>query len=397
MQNISNNVLIFYVDLQCITGITYKQLNVKLNPYFCIRPLYTGLMVVDGKHYQSVWVEKNHIVIINQQKLPFEFELLQLSNVEEVIEAISSLKVRGAPAIGITAAYAIWLSYKNHGRLMKDEYDKLVSCRPTAVNLKRGADFVFVPASGGKMNEKQIFSLADEFARNEIDACKKIGENGFSIIQQLYEKLQQPINILTHCNAGWLACGDYGTALSPIFEANRKGIPIHVWVDETRPLNQGSRLTAWELSNENIPFHIISDNSGALLMMQNKVDAVITGADRIVSNGDVANKIGTYQKALAAKEHKIPFWVAAPLTTFDFKTKSGAEIKIEERHGNELQLVSGKNLKSELIVDIKLFPDQFPSLNHAFDITPAKFVSKYITEIGIFSKIEQVYEKRNHG
>lgn len=353
-------------------------------------------MLVNGKQYQSVWVEKNHIVIINQQKLPFEFELLKLSDTDEVIEAISFLKVRGAPAIGITAAYAVWLSYKNNGRLNKEEYTRLINCRPTAVNLKRGADFVFVPASMKKLNEKLIFSLANKFAQNEINACEKIGENGFSLIQQLYKKLQRPVNILTHCNAGWLACGDFGTALSPIFEANKKGIPLHVWVDETRPLNQGSRLTAWELSNENIPFHIISDNSGALLMMQNKVDAVITGADRVVSNGDVANKIGTYQKALAAKEHKIPFWVAAPLTTFDFNTKSGEEIKIEERHGNELQLVRGESQNSGSVVDIKLFPDQFPSINHAFDISPAKFVSKYITENGIFSKIGQVYEKRNH-
>lgn len=353
-------------------------------------------MIVNGKQYQSVWVEKDHIVIINQQKLPFDFELLRLSNTNEVIEAISSLKVRGAPAIGITAAYAMWLSYKNNGKLIKSEYTKLVNCRPTAVNLKRGADFVFTPAFKDKLNEKQLFSLANKFAQNEINACKKIGKNGFSLIQLLYKKLQRPINILTHCNAGWLACGDYGTALSPIFEANRKGIPLHVWVDETRPLNQGSRITAWELLNEKIPFHIISDNSGALLMMQKKVDAVIVGADRIVRNGDVANKIGTYQKALAAKEHKVPFWVAAPLSTFDFNTKTGAEIQIEERHGSELQKIRGKIKNTDSIVEIKLFPDQFPSINHAFDISPAKFVNEYITETGVFSKIEQVYEKRNH-
>lgn len=350
-------------------------------------------MIVNGKYYHSVRAEKDHIVIINQQKLPFEFELLKLFNTDEVIEAISTLKVRGAPAIGITAAYAVWLMYKNNKKLIKDEYLRLVNCRPTAVNLKRGADFVYIPTIKENLNEKQVFSLANKFAQNEIYACKKIGENGFLLILKLYKKFQRRINILTHCNAGWLACGDYGTALAPIFEANKKGIPIHVWVDETRPLNQGSRLTAWELANEKIPFHIISDNTGALLMMQNKVDAVITGADRIVNNGDVANKIGTYQKALAAKEHKVPFWVAAPLSTFDFETKSGKEIKIEERQGNELQLIRGKSQNTDLLVNIKLYPDEFSSLNYAFDITPAKFVSKYITEKGIFSKIEQVDEK----
>ena len=343
-------------------------------------------MQVNNKHYRSVWAEKNAVIIINQQKLPFEFELLRLTTLDEVIEAIKTLKVRGAPAIGIAAAWAMWLESYNNGTIHETAYQKLIHCRPTAVNLKRGADAVFLDFLAHSHSAEQLWQTAQNFADSEIEACKLIGQHGYKLLEQIYRTKQQTLNILTHCNAGWLACGDYGTALAPVFEAHRNGLPLHVWVDETRPLNQGSRLTAWELANEQIPFDIISDNSGALLMMQKMVDAVLVGADRIVKNGDVANKIGTYQKALAAREHHVPFWVAAPLTTFDFSVENGMQIPIEQRHGNELQLVSG--MYQQQRIEIALFPNTFPSVNHAFDITPASFVNAYITEKGVVENIK---------
>lgn len=345
-------------------------------------------MLVNGKHFTSVWAENDAVVIINQQKLPFEFELLKLFSVDEVIEAITSLKVRGAPAIGIAAAYAIWLSALKNSKADVNEFDKLVKCRPTAINLKRGAEFVFNQATKLNLSKEQILNIAQNFANSEMEACKNIGKNGIKLIEGLCAQKGSELHILTHCNAGWLACGDYGTALAPIFEAHRRGIPIHVWVDETRPLNQGARLTAWELANENISFDIISDNSGALLMMQKQVDAVIVGADRIAKNGDVANKIGTYQKALAAKEHQVPFWVAAPLTTFDFSIETGMDIPIEQRKGNELQKISG--LYNQKRIEVELFPSEYSAINHAFDITPTKFINMYITEKGVFNNIMDV-------
>lgn len=345
-------------------------------------------MLVNDVHYRSVWAEDEVVVIINQQKLPFEFELLRLAEVDEVIEAIASLKVRGAPAIGIAAAFAMWISALKNGELTLSDFNKLVECRPTAVNLRRGAEFVFKKAFQKRFSSKQVLLLAQKFADNEVEACKLIGLKGAALIESLYGHKCKPINVLTHCNAGWLACGDYGTALAPLFEAHRRGISIHVWVDETRPLNQGSRITAWELANAKIPFDIISDNSGALLMMQSMVDAVIVGADRIVKNGDVANKIGTYQKALAAHEHQVPFWVAAPLTTFDFTIEKGMDIPIEQRNGDELQKIKG--FYNQQRIEIELFPSSFSAMNHAFDITPAKFVDAYITEQGIFNNTSEL-------
>jgi len=346
-------------------------------------------MQVNGVHYTSVWADGDSVVIINQQKLPFDFELLKLTEVGEVIEAIASLKVRGAPAIGIAAAYAMWLSAIKNGEVTLHDFTRLVECRPTAVNLRRGAEFVFNQAFQKGLSTNQVLLLAQKFAENEMEACRVIGFNGAALIEELFAKKSEQIHVLTHCNAGWLACGDYGTALAPIFEAHRRGVPIHVWVDETRPLNQGARLTAWELANEHISFDIISDNSGALLMMQNKVDCIVVGADRIVKNGDVANKIGTYQKALAAHEHHVPFWVAAPLTTFDFTIEKGMDIPIEQRNGEELQKIKGCYNNKERI-EIELFPSSYPAMNHAFDITPAKFVDAYITEQGILKNTSEL-------
>lgn len=342
-------------------------------------------MLVNNIHYRSVWAEKNAVVIIDQQKLPFDFELLKLTSLDEVIDAIKTLKVRGAPAIGIAAAWAMWLEYHNTGTIDQNSYQRLVNCRPTAVNLKRAADTVYSAFMNQSLNEEQLWQVAMNFTDSEIEACKNIGVHGFALLKQMYQAKNRTLHILTHCNAGWLACGDYGTALSPIYEAHRNGLPVHVWVDETSPLYQGARLTAWELANEQISFDIISDNAGAFLMMQNKVDAILVGADRIVKNGDVANKIGTYQKALAAREHNVPFWVAAPATSFDFSIEKGMQIPIEQRHGKELQFISGMHNGQRY--EIALFPDSFRSVNHAFDVTPAPFVNAYITEKGVFENV----------
>lgn len=354
-------------------------------------------MLVNEKHYQSVWADfkSKQIYIINQQKLPFTFEILTLNTFNDVIDAISTLKVRGAPAIGITAAYALWLAIEEQKDNPENYYRRLIHCRPTAVNLKRGADVVYQEITKNNLNTFILFKFAENYAQNEINACKNIGIHGFKLIEQLYKEKQQSIHILTHCNAGWLACGDYGTALAPIYEAKRNNIPIHVWVDETRPLNQGSRITAWELYNEKIPFSIITDNTGALLMMRNQVDIVIVGADRIALNGDVANKIGTYQKALAAKYHNIPFVVAAPITTFDKNIETGTKIPIEQRNADELYKITAKVQNS--ILEVDLYPEYFDSVNYAFDITPAAFVNYYITEYGLFDNIEiiwTIYEQR---
>ncbi len=345
-------------------------------------------MKVYQQHYRSVWADfqKKQIFIIDQTLLPFRFEIKSLSTVEEILTAIQTLQVRGAPAIGITGAYALWLSYYLHqGNIAKIENDKnkLIYSRPTAINLAKGIEFVW-QAIQRTASEEVVYNQAETFATNELESCKQIGLYGIELIEAIYKQKQQPVNILTHCNAGWLACGDYGTALAPVFEAHQRKIPIHVWVDETRPLNQGSRITAWELHNENIPYHIIADNTGGLLMMNHLVDMVLVGADRITANGDVANKIGTYLKALCAKEHHIPFYVAAPLSTFDFSLCEGKDIIIEERNPNELKTIKAK-VNNELS-DVVLLPDEFSCKNYAFDVTPAKFIDAYITEKGIVKK-----------
>lgn len=352
-------------------------------------------MLVNNKNYQSVRADFNNkrIYCIDQRALPFRFSIMELNNLNDISNAITTMAVRGAPAIGITAAYAIWLShYSNDGNinLILQDYNRLISLRPTAINLKKGADYVF-SAINENINNSQVYDKAIEFANNEINACYKIGMYGVELIKAIHNQSNNTVNILTHCNAGWLACGDYGTALAPIFEANKQNIPIHVWVDETRPLNQGSRLTAWELYNEKIPFSVITDNTGGLLMMNHKVDMIIIGADRIARNGDVANKIGSYLKALAAAAHSIPFYVAAPISTFDFSLYSGNDIPIEQRHSSEIQSI--QSFYNDEWISSELFPSDYQSINYAFDITPAKFINSFITEKGIYKNINDLIKQ----
>jgi len=354
-------------------------------------------MLVNNQNYQSVWADINNKVIycIDQTKLPFRFSILKLNNLNDISDAITNMAIRGAPAIGITAAYSIWLSHHyNNGdiNLIRQDYNKLISLRPTAINLKKGADYVF-SVINRNINNSQVYDRASEFANNEINACYKIGTYGVELIKSIHNQSHNTVNILTHCNAGWLACGDYGTALSPIFEANKQNIPIHVWVDETRPLNQGSRLTAWELYNEKIPFTIITDNAGGLIMMKHNVDMIIIGADRIAKNCDVANKIGSYLKALAAAAHSIPFYVASPISTFDFSLDTGDDIPIEQRNSSEIQSI--QSFYDDEWISSELFPSDYQSINYAFDITPAKFINSFITEQGIYKNINDLIKQFN--
>ena len=283
-------------------------------------------MKVKGKNYKSIWLDKKKlvVVVIDQRLLPHKFKLLYLRNIKDVKKAIKNMVVRGAPLIGVTAAYGIYLSMKKDSsdRNLNNSINFLRNARPTAVNLSWALEFVKKRLlKAGALNRVELSKqIADEISDNDIKCCKRIAENGLKIILGIKKrKKNKTINILTHCNAGWLATVDWGTALSPIFLAHRKKIKIHVWVDETRPRNQGSSLTAWELLQEKIPHTIITDNAGGHIMQHGMVDMCITGSDRTTSNGDVCNKIGTYLKALSAFDNKIPFYVALPSNSIEFK------------------------------------------------------------------------------
>ena len=340
-------------------------------------------MRINKKKYTTIWLDKDNIKIIDQTKLPFELVEETLSTTEDFFKAIKDMKVRGAPLIGITAAFGLAMSLKINScsSNLKKTYRKLLSARPTAVNLKWAMDIIMyeVQFAPPKCRFDLAIKKAVDLMNDDIKKCKKIGEIGFKLIQEKFKEKKTPINILTHCNAGWLATVDWGTALSPIFLASRRKIPLHIWVDETRPRNQGALLTAWELKNANIPYTIIVDNAGGYLMQSGKVDLCIVGSDRTALNGDVCNKIGTYLKAIAAFDNGIPFYVALPISTIDMNLKKGiSNIKIEERPANELSRVrSRKNKMSEI------YFKNANIANPAFDITPSKYVSGLITEFGL--------------
>ena len=341
-------------------------------------------MKVNKKNYSSIWEEDGTVKIIDQTKLPFKFEVIQLKNLKDFIDAIKKMKVRGAPLIGVSAAYALAvLTNKNTSdKYLRKIYNSLIKTRPTAVNLKWALNFCLKKIKKGKQSERKniAFSVARTIRNNDIINSKKIAFNGYKIIEKVYRKKKKVINILTHCNAGWLATVDWGTALAPIFLANRNKIPIHIWVDETRPRNQGALLTAWELKNEDVPYTIITDNAGGYLMSNGEVDLCIVGSDRITRNGDVCNKIGTYLKALASKAHNIPFYVAAPTSTIDLSINKGEEVPIEIRSGTELSRIKIK--KGGSILEGDAYFPQSKTFNPAFDVTPSKLVSKIITEFG---------------
>ena len=349
-------------------------------------------MKIEGKSYKTIWFENNSVKIIDQTKLPHQFVIKDLKTVKDAINAIKTMEVRGAPLIGATAAYGLVLSTieKNDLSFLKKSSEELIASRPTAINLKWAVDRMMKKLSG--VNDKDILKIALDEAKaiTEEDEkfCKNIGLNGLQIIEEISNKKKDTVNILTHCNAGWLATIDWGTATSPIYHAHQKGIKVHVWVDETRPRNQGANLTSYELNEEGISNTVITDNAGGILMQRGQVDMCIVGTDRTLSNGDVCNKIGTYLKALSAKDNNVPFYVALPSSTIDWSIKDHKQIPIEERNSEELSYVEGIDENNE-IKKVRIYPQKSKSLNLAFDVTPAKLVTGLITEKGICEASEK--------
>ena len=343
-------------------------------------------MRIKGKEYRTIWFENNIVKIIDQTKLPHQFIIKELKTVKDSINAIKTMEVRGAPLIGATAAYGLVLAIIENidQSFLNKSAEDLINSRPTAINLKWAVDRMMDKLS--RVNSDQILKIAlneaNEICEEDIKFCKNIGLNGLKIIEEIYNKKKSTVNILTHCNAGWLATIDWGTATSPIYHAHKKGIPVHVWADETRPRNQGANLTSYELNEEGIKNTIIADNTGGILMQRGEVDMCIVGTDRTLSNGDVCNKIGTYLKALAAHDNDIPFYVALPSSTIDWKIKDFKEIPIEERNPKELSHMEGLD-ESGNIKKILVYPQQSKSMNLAFDVTPAKYVTALITEKGV--------------
>jgi methylthioribose-1-phosphate isomerase len=350
-------------------------------------------MKVDNTNMRPIWVnpaDETVVNVIDQRRLPHEFTVMDLKTVDQTIYAIKEMVVRGAPLIGATGAYGVYLSALTTGKdtlsALEKDGEKLKDARPTAVNLAWAVDRVLDaarPVTDPAERLRIIRKTADDITEEEAENCRRIGEFGVTLIENIsLRKNGGPVNILTHCNAGWLACVDYGTATAPMYEAFNRGIDIHVWVDETRPLNQGARLTAWELGKHGIRHTVITDNAGGHLMQHGLVDLVITGTDRTTYTGDVANKIGTYLKALAAKDNDIPFYVALPSSTFDWTLRDGIrQIPIEERNPVEVSRLQG--LLDGKIVDVIVPPLDSPCANYAFDVTPSRLVTGFITERGI--------------
>jgi methylthioribose-1-phosphate isomerase len=350
-------------------------------------------MKVAGKPMRTVWVErlpepgrKGAVGIIDQTRLPHDFATTTLETLEDAAHAIRAMLVRGAPLIGATAAYGLALAVHDDAsdaRLSK-AYDTLHATRPTAINLRWALDALMRRLKPLPEPERERVAWAEAAAIADEDAeiCRTIGVHGLALIRDAAARKPGPVNILTHCNAGWLATVDWGTATAPIYQAQDAGIPVHVWVDETRPRNQGAALTAWELASHGVPHHVVADNTGGHLMQQGLVDMVIVGTDRTTANGDVCNKIGTYLKALAAHDNGVPFYVALPSPTIDFSLRSGADIPIEERDPEEVTRIWGRTPEGRF-TQVQLTPDASPAVNYAFDVTPARLVTALITERGV--------------
>lgn len=342
-------------------------------------------MKVNGKDYRTVWMEGSSVFLIDQTLLPFEFRIYESKNYLDTCRAIKNMLVRGAPAIEAAAGFAMAQAFLespddtfwNYTGKAKSDIE---ATRPTAKNLFYATNRVFGAAKGAKNSRKTALMEAQKIADESVDACRKIGEYGNGLIKDGF-------NIETHCNAGWLASVDCGTALSPIYNAYRSGKKVFIYVDETRPRNQGAKITAWELKNEGIPYVILPDSAGAYLMSQGKVDLMLVGADRIARNGDTANKIGTLEKAIAAKEFGVPFFVAAPCSTFDLNCGSGKDIPIEERSEDEVLYQTGL-AKNGNIEKVLVSAPHSKAINPAFDVTPAKYITGIITEKGLIEPDE---------
>ncbi len=352
-------------------------------------------MNVYGEHYRTIWIKQDDtavIQIIDQRHLPHKFVVEALPSVDDVARAIKEMHVRGAGLIGAAAGYGMYLAALHAppdsfmDRLTADG-EKLKGTRPTAVNLEwavnRQLEAVQAVNGDAKTKIQAAFDTAQTIADEDAEFCRRIGQHGVSLIEEISRRKHgETVNILTHCNAGWLAFVDYGTATAPIYAAHDKGIHIHVWVDETRPRNQGARLTAWELGQHGVPHTVIADNVGGHLMQHGLVDMIITGSDRTTYTGDVGNKIGTYLKALAAYDNNIPFYTALPSSTFDWVMRDGVkEMPIEQRDAAEVHTIRGGH--EGTIKAVRLTPQDSPAANYAFDVTPARLVTGLITERGI--------------
>jgi len=348
-------------------------------------------MKVDGKSMRTIWLEPDgwSVGVIDQTALPHRLVTVRLTTLEDTAHAIRAMVIRGAPLIGATAAYGMCLALRADAsdEALERAYATLLGSRPTAINLKWALDEMVALVRNRPRGERAAaaYQRAAEIAEEDVAINKAIGQSGLPLIETIarWKKPGERVNVLTHCNAGWLAAVDFGTATAPIYTAFDKGIPIHVFADETRPRNQGASLTAWELGHHGVPHTVIADNTGGHLMQHGLVDIVIVGTDRVTANGDVCNKIGTYLKALAAHDNNVPFYVALPSPTIDFTVADGvAEIPIEERSADEVATMTGRT-KDGRIETVRIVPDSSPVANYGFDVTPARLVTGLITERGV--------------
>jgi methylthioribose-1-phosphate isomerase len=348
-------------------------------------------MKVDGRHFRTIWVEPDgwSVGAIDQRRLPHEFVVARLADCEAAAEAIRSMLVRGAPLIGATAAYGVALAMRADASdaALERACAMLMATRPTAINLKWALEEMrkALCSRPPSMRADAAYARAAEIAEEDIRINQGIGQHGFGLIEAIGAKKQpgERVNVLTHCNAGWLATVDWGTATAPIYTAHDRGLNVHVWVDETRPRNQGASLTAWELVHHGVPHTVIPDNTGGHLMQHGMVDLVIVGTDRVTATGDVCNKIGTYLKALAAHDNGVPFYVALPSPTIDFSVDDGLrQIPIEQRGADEVATMTGVTADGQ-IETVRIVPEGSPVANYAFDVTPARLVSGLITERGV--------------
>ena len=345
-------------------------------------------MKIDGKAYRTIWLANDGwaVGIIDQTCLPHRFETVRLETVDDAAQAIRAMLVRGAPLIGATAAYGMCLALRADASddAMQCAHDMLLATRPTAVNLRWALDDMMSHLRNRPRDQRVglAYARAAEICDDDVATNEAIGNHGVELIRAAHERTGRTVNVLTHCNAGWLATVDWGTALAPIYKAHELEIPVHVWADETRPRNQGAALTAWELGRHGVEHTVIADNVGGHLMQHGKVDLCITGTDRTTASGDVCNKIGTYLKALAAHDNGVPFYVGLPSPTIDWSLDDGREVPIEQRDGYEVSHITGKTEAGD-VVAVQLTPVSSPVANYAFDVTPARLVSGLITERGI--------------
>ncbi len=347
-------------------------------------------MKVKGKPHRTIWLAADgwSVEVIDQTRLPHAFATIPLTSAEDAARAILTMQVRGAPLIGVTAAYGLCMALRRDAsdEALDAAIEHLTAQRPTAVNLRWALEEIRAAVRNLPRGERvaAAYRRAAEIAEEDVECCRRIGVNGLGLIREIAaaNPKGERVNILTHCNAGWLACVDWGTATAPIYHAHDAGIPVHVWVDETRPRNQGASLTAFELGAHGVPHTIIADNAGGHMMQQGEVDLCIVGTDRVTANGDVANKIGTYLKALAARDNSVPFYVALPHSTIDWSLADGFKIPIEQRSASEVLAMPGR-LPDGSVVSVEIAAPGSPAANPAFDVTPARLVTGLITERGI--------------